>query len=108
VKRSNILRASRKRIGYVSDTTGTRISIAGGKPFFASVSFPSISDSLETGGFNIATSLTAVWPIGRAAKPVKGAVLKLEDENVTFRIEHSVSNIGDPVNPSITVQALRD
>ncbi len=108
MKRSTILRASRKRIGYVSDATGTRISIAGGKTFFASVSFPSISDSLETGGFNIATSLTAVWPIGRAAKPVKGAVLKLEDENVTFRIEHSVSNIGDPVNPSITVQALRD
>jgi hypothetical protein len=108
VKRSTILRASRKRIGYVSDATGTRISINGGKPFFASVSFPSIADSLEVGGFNIATSVSATWPIGRADKPVKGAVLKLVDENVTFRVEHSVSNVGDPVNPSITVQALRD
>jgi hypothetical protein len=108
VKRSTILRASKKRIAFVADVKGTRIAINGGKPFMASVSFPSISNSLETGGFNIATSLTAVWPTGRAAKPVKGAVLKLVDENVTFRVEHSVSNVGDPVNPSITVQALRD
>ena len=108
MKRSTILRASKKRIAFVADVQGTRISINGGKPFMASVSFPSISDSLETGGFNIATSLTAVWPTGRAAKPSKGAVLKLVDENVTFRVEHSVSNVGDPVNPSITVQALRD
>jgi hypothetical protein len=107
VKRSTKERSHRKRVKYLADSEGCRIRINGGTPFFALVSFPQRTDSLEMGGFATSSNITATWPIGKSPEPQKGASLLLVEENESYLVEFAVSNKGDISNPVIVVNAVR-
>lgn len=92
----------------ISDTLGTLIQLGTGKPFMAHVTVPQPTMSLETGGFNTDKSIKVRWPQSRAPRPAIGTVLKLVEDNLTFRVESATSLPGSPLSAEVHVTATRE
>lgn len=92
----------------ISDTLGTLIQLGTGKPFLAAVTVPQPTISLETGGFNTDKSIKVRWPQTRAPRPAIGTVLKLVEDNLTFRVESATSLPGSPLSAEVHVTAVRE
>lgn len=91
----------------IADTLGTKITI-GGNTFFAHVTTPQPTMSLETGGFNTDRAIKVRWPAGRAPKPAVGDALLLVSENLSFRVETATSLVGSTLGSEIHVTAIRE
>ena len=101
--------AFRERVAReISDTLGTQIRLGDGQPFYAHVTVPQPTMSLETGGFNTDKSIRARWPMVRAARPAVGTRLTLVQEGVTYRIKTSTSLPGSPLSAEVLVTAIRE
>lgn len=92
----------------ISDSMGTLIQIGTGTPFYAHVTVPQPSMSLEMGGFNTDKNIKVRWPMTRASRPSVGTSLKLVEENVTYRVETATSLPGSPLSSEIFVTAIRE
>ena len=92
----------------IADSLGTLIQIGTGTPFYAAVTVPQPTMSLELGGFNTDKSIRVRWPITRAARPAVGTKLTLVQDNLTFRIETSTSLPGSPLSAEVLVTATRE
>jgi hypothetical protein len=92
----------------IADSLGTLIQIGTGTAFYAHVSTPQPTMSLESGGFNTDKAIRVRWPQTRAARPAVGTLLKLVQDNVTFRVETSTSLPGSPLSAEVLVTAIRE
>ena len=107
MNRNSIAAFHKRGIASIADALGTSVTISG-KTFFAHVSTPRQTMSLETGGFNTERSITLRWPVGRAPKPAIGTSVLLKEENLSFRVETATSLIGSPLGQEIQVTAIRE
>jgi hypothetical protein len=107
LSRSAIAAFHAKGLATLADALGTQVTISG-RTFYAHVSTPKPTMSLETGGFNTDRSITLRWPVGRAPKPALGASLLLVAEKLTFRVETATSLTGSPLGNEIQVTAIRE
>jgi hypothetical protein len=107
VNRNSIAAFHKKGLASIADALGTQVTISG-KTFYAHVSTPKPTMSLETGGFNTDKNITLRWPVGRAPKPAVGTAILLVDEALSFRVETATSLIGSPLGQEIQVTAVRE
>ena len=92
----------------LADVMGTNVTISG-VTFYAFVTVPKPTMSLESGGFNTDKAITLRWPTGRAARPSVGTQVLLVEENLTFRVETATSLAGSSIGSSeIQVTAVRE
>jgi hypothetical protein len=99
---------AKKVAGEVADAFGTLIQLANGTPFYAFVTVPQPTMSLETGGFNTDKTIKVKWPMSRADRPSVGTKLTLVVEGTTFRVETATSLPGSPTTAQIMVTAIRE
>ena len=107
LSRSAIAAFHAKGLSSIADALGTQVTISG-KTFFAHVSTPKPTMSLEMGGFNTDKAITLRWPVGRAPRPSVGTSVLLVAENLTFRIETATSLTGSPLGNEIICTAIRE
>jgi len=107
VNRNSIAAFHKKGLASIADALGTQVTISG-KTFYAHVSTPKPTMSLETGGFNTDKNISLRWPVGRAPKPTVGTGILLVDEALSFRVETATSLIGSPLGQEIQVTAVRE
>jgi hypothetical protein len=107
VNRARIKEFATKAAGSIADALGTQVTISG-LTFYAHVSTPKPSMSLESGGFNTDRTITLRWPVNRAPKPIVGTSVLLVAENLTFRVETATSLLGAPLGAEIQVTAIRE
>ena len=108
MNRSSIAAFRERAAKELSDSMGTLIQLGTGTPFYAHVTTPQPTMSLETGGFNTDRAIRARWPITRAARPAVGTKLTLVQDNVTFRIETATSLPGSPLSAEVLITATRE
>lgn len=108
MNRSAIAAFQTKAAKEIADALGTLIQLGAGIPFYAHVSTPQPTMSLETGGFNTDKSIRVRWPQSRASRPAVGTLLKLVQDNITFRVESSTSLPGSPLSAEVLVTAIRE
>lgn len=108
MNRSSIAAFRTRAALEIADTLGTQIRLGDGKPFYAHVSTPQPTMSLETGGFNTDKSIRVRWPQTRAARPALGTRLTLVQDNITFRVETATSLPGSPLSAEVLVTAIRE
>jgi len=98
-----------KRVALeLSDTFGTLIQLGTADPFYAFVTTPQPTMSLETGGFNTDKTIKVRWPVARASRPAVGTKLTLVEEAVTYRVETSTNLPGSPLSAEVLVTAIRE
>jgi len=108
VNRTSIAAFRTRAANEIADTLGTLIQLGTGTPFYAHVTVPQPSMSLEMGGFNTDKNIKVRWPMTRASRPSLGTQLKLVVENVTYRVETATSLPGSPLSAEILVTAIRE
>jgi hypothetical protein len=108
VNRSSIAAFRVRAANVAADAMGTLIQLGTGTAFYAHVTVPQPTMSLETGGFNTDKSIRARWPMTRAARPAVGTKLTLVEEGVTYRVETSTSLPGSPLSAEILITAIRE
>ena len=90
-----------------ADSLGTLIRISG-KSFYAHVTVPKPSMSLEMGGFGTDKTISIRYPVGRFPKPALGTSVLLVAENLTFKVTTATSQTGSPLAAEVLVTAIRE
>jgi hypothetical protein len=108
MQRSAIASFAKRVSNELADTFGTLIQLGTGTPFYAYVSTPQPTMSLETGGFNTDKTIKVRWPVARAARPAVGTKITLVEDAVTYRVETSTSLPGSPMSAEVLVTAIRE
>jgi len=108
VNRTFIAAFRTRAANEIADTLGTLIQLGTCTPFYAHVTVPQPTMSLETGGFNTDKSIRVRWPMTRAARPAVGTRLTLVTEGVTYRVETATSLPGSPLSAEVLVSAIRE
>ena len=100
--------AFRVRASYeFADALGTLIRISG-KSFYAHVTVPKPTMSLEMGGFGTEKTILIRYPVGRFPKPSIGTQILLVSENLTFKVTSATSQTGSPLGAEVLVTAIRE
>ena len=107
MNRSKIASFRTRVANSISDALGTQITISG-VTFYAHVTTPKPTMSLETGGFNTDKAITIRYPVGRASVPALGTSVLLVVENLTFRIETAITLLGSPLGAEVILTAIRE
>jgi hypothetical protein len=107
VNRLKIAAFNKKVATSIADALGTLITISG-VSFYAHVTTPKPTMSLETGGFNTDKAVTIRYPVGRANVPALGTAVLLVAENLTFRVQTAITLLGSPLGAEVIITAIRE